>query len=239
MSLIKHTEAALYKIVDDVKRFRHTFVILAQSLYVAYLIYALMRGQGIWWTNALLLVLSLAYFIFYLSTSNKIGKGIKVVKKNAARFYKRFKLATNGFTLAVTIYTLVLSIHEVDAISIVLAAVTALGWILQILLEVLSSYVEHCVEMLKLGFNMDMEAFFATKIGGLAKKTIASDFEPAAPDGKFGKMRDFLVQKAQEREEIRARKKEEKRAAKREKRRSQKKKSKPLALPEGTEEQDE
>jgi hypothetical protein len=81
--MFDYTKTAVNKIVADFKKFFLRFSIGAQIVYIAYLLYALLTNTELWIVTAILLVLTVAYFIFFLVATAKDAD--KKLKKRARR----------------------------------------------------------------------------------------------------------------------------------------------------------
>ena len=95
--MFDYTKTAVNKIVADFKKFFHRFSVCAQIVYIAYLIYALFANTELWIINTILLVISVAYFIFFLIATAKDAD--KKLKKRVKTIFTRCKQVIKLFTL--------------------------------------------------------------------------------------------------------------------------------------------
>ena len=86
--MFDYTKAALFEVVEDFKKIITGINITTQALTIVYLIYTLIANTGVMIANAILLSLSIAYFIYFLMSSRK-------EKKNHKKQMKKWKKTPN------------------------------------------------------------------------------------------------------------------------------------------------
>ena len=155
--MLDYTIVATQKTVDDIKKFSFITALFTQALYIDYLIYAIIMGVGFIWLNIPLLVISSAYFIFFLAANGKSGKKIKSAKKSAAHGYKILKITAASFNLAVLLYSIWAFPDEVKPISIVLATLMTLVLVLNVFFEMLSVFAERRLNLFITALKADLE----------------------------------------------------------------------------------
>ena len=155
--MLDYTIVATQKTVDDIKRFSFIFTLLTQALYIDYLIYAIITKVGYLWLNIPLLVISAAYFIFFLVASGKCGKKIKDVKANTKHAFKVVKITAASFNLAVLLYSIYAFPEEVEPISIVFATLMTVIWVLQLVTELMSVFFEKRMKFFITALKADLE----------------------------------------------------------------------------------
>ena len=153
--MLDYTKAALSHVKTTFKKIDYARNLITQSVYILYLFYALFSGAGVRIANAILLILSLAYLGFFLYvTAYKVGK---TVKRTVKTIFRRCKLLIRFFTLGVMIYGICVTVNDVNAFSVLLSVFMAVGWILQILFEIISTFLlkqaNYFVEALEADFE--------------------------------------------------------------------------------------
>lgn len=209
--MLDYTRAAFGKIVDDFKKFLFIFGIAAQAVSLLYLIYALFAPQGILVVNIILLILSTAYLIFLCVQG--VNAENKPQKKLAKRIYKWSKLLIKLYTLAVALYALNFTIDNTLGLSVILTALQLIGWVLQVLFEVVSLILEKLYDLVITAIKADLEQVKkpVTTVGNFFKKVTGKEIEQPEPPTKTRAFLDELVQtKKQKKEEEKRKQKQEK-----------------------------
>ena len=176
--MFQNTRAVLYDIVHDLRTFFRFFSVLSQILYIAYLSYTVICNIGIIYVNAVLLTLSAIYFIVDVIITIKSRK-----QKQKAKTFKRSlryaKLGINAFNIGVAIYGVYLTANNANAVTVVLTAAMLIFWIIKVILEIITYFVEHRIELVIAGFNKDIEPI--TKTIHTIKKFVGAKDEESKP----------------------------------------------------------
>lgn len=180
--MLDYTKAAIQKTVDDFKRIDHVRNFATQILYIAYLIYALFAGAGIWWANAALLAISTAYFVFFMI----VTKEKKALKKTVARIFTRCKQLIKLVTLGIMVYGICATTKHVTAPSVVFSAFLIVGWLLQIVFEVVFRFFINRAQFILEGIEADYEQLVkpAKTVGNFFKKLTGKEVEPEKEKSK-------------------------------------------------------
>lgn len=153
------TRAAINKTLNDFKRITYWWSFLSQLFGIAYLAYAVFTGQGYLLANILLLVISLGFFLFF-ACATKFGKnpdGKAQTRKKLGNLLKFPRRIIKLVTLAITVYGVFAITKQPDAISILLLAVSLVGFILQIIFDTVIFIVDKYKAMYETAFQTDME----------------------------------------------------------------------------------
>ena len=151
--MFDYTKAAFKKIVDDFKKIDFARSIITQGIYMAYLIYAICIQSGVLGVNIALLTLACAYFGFFLYMKTR---GVqKQVKKLVQKIYKWCKRLIKLFNLGVMIYGLSITASHFTALSLILAALMIVGWVLEILFEVVFRFFVNKAKFIMEGMEAD------------------------------------------------------------------------------------
>ena len=207
--MFDYTKTAVNKIVADFKKFFHRFSVCAQIVYIAYLIYALFANTELWIINTILLVISVAYFIFFLIATAKDAN--KKLKKRVKTIFTRCKQVIKLFTLGVMLYGIWQTSTHVDPLSVILTALMIVGWVLQILFEVIFTFFLNKVNFVWEAVQADREEITkpVKNIGNFFKRITGKEIEEEKEPTKNRLLLDGMV------EEYREKKSEEKDAKKR------------------------
>ena len=140
--MFEHAKAITKRTLHGLKTANYIRNILTQIIFIAYLVYTLCAKIGFPIANGILLTLSVAYLIFFLyvtkfQTEKKIKRTVKLLFKHAKRFV-RF------LNLGIAIYGICLTAQYVTPFAVVLLALMFIGWVLQIVFELLiQSMIKH------------------------------------------------------------------------------------------------
>ncbi len=205
--MLDYTKTAIRKTFDDYKRVDYYRNIITQLLYVAYLVYAVCTKTGFIWVDVALLALSVSYFIFFMiMTRGKPLAPVRKVQKSVAVIFRRSKQLLKLFTLGVMLYGVYFTTQNVTVLSVLFSALMIVGWILQIVFEVLMKIFIARGQLIIEALEADFEG--VTKpvkaVGNFFKKITGKEVE--APKEK-SKNRVWLDKEV---EEYRAEKKEKK-----------------------------
>jgi hypothetical protein len=156
--MLDYTKMVIKQTVTDLKRTDYIRNVITQIIYITYLIYTLIVGTGILAVNIILLALSVAYFIFFLSMTSlgKTPEG-KTVKKVGRNIYVWCKRLIKLFTLGLTVYGICTAVEHVSPLSVILAALMIVGWLLQIVFEVLIKILTNRVNFILEGLEADLD----------------------------------------------------------------------------------
>lgn len=183
--MFDHAQVALNIIVDDFKKILFFIGLFTQICYMAYLVNALAVGSGNLIVNVVLLVLSVAYFVFTIlarEKKQKKDKG-KTARKAAKIAYKYSKIALKLYPLAISIYGLYHASESPAFFSVLLLCFTLVGWILQIVLDLFLSVVGKRLSLLKDGLSMDVQEIKkpVDAVGNFFKKISGKEVETPEP----------------------------------------------------------
>lgn len=219
--MFDYTKAAVKKTVEDFKKLDYVRNVATQILYIVYLIYAVCVSAGKLWADIPLLALAVAYFVFFMwVTRGNEDKNVKTLKKTVKRVYIWCKRLVKLFNLIVMTYGIYAATTHVTAVSVIFAAFMIVGWILQIVFEVVLSLFIRRMRFILDGLEADYQKMIkpAKTVGNFFKKLTGKEVEePAEPT----KNRLFLEEKVQEEKQAKAALKAEQKAER--KRRKQEK----------------
>jgi len=179
--MFDHTKAAFKKTVNDFKKIDLIRNIATQLIYIAYLIYAICIQSGYLIANIVLLTLAIAYFIFFLYMKTRgVKRNVKRTVKNVYKWSKQF---VKLFNLGVMIYGLSITANHFTAPSLILASLMIVGWVLQILFEVVFQFFLRKAKFIMEGMEADYQKITkpVKSVGNFFKKVMGKEVkeEPA------------------------------------------------------------
>lgn len=203
--MFDYTKAVLDIILYDVKRARYVLSVGVNAIYILHLSFSLIIGSGLRVVNAILLAISVCYFIFFLIYEKK-----KKELNAAKRIYKGVKIAITALPLSLTVYSACLATTSESYFSLLLAVLMTVGWILNVVMELLTYYITIRKNQLIEALNADAEPIKRViEAPGRIVDRIKGKDTPAEEPTKTRRMLDTIV--GQRREE-RTRAEEERRA---------------------------
>ena len=175
--MFDYTKAAFNKIVNDFKKIDFIRNVLTQGVYISYLIYAVCIQSGVLAVNIALLTLAVGYFIFFLYMKTRgVTKQIKITVK---KIYKWCKRLIKLFNLGVLIYGLSITASHFTALSLILAALMIVGWVLEILFEVVFRFFVNKAKFIIEGMEADYKNITkpVKSVGNFFKKLTGKQIE--------------------------------------------------------------
>ena len=212
--MLEYTKTAVKKVLEDFKRLNYLRDLFTQLLYIAYLTYAVIVKAGVFWANVILLGLSVAYFIFFLiMTTGKILRSRSKSHKAVKKIFTRCKQLIKLFTLGVMLYGIYATTTHITPLSVILSAMMIVGWILQVVFEVILRYFISRANFVIEGMEADYESFIkpAKAVGNFFKKMTGKEIEP---EKERSKTRLWLDKKVAEQKEQKEREKRAEKEAK-------------------------
>ena len=158
-NLFINTRAVSNKIVGDFKNFSGLYSIFAQLIYLAFLIYSLVNGQGYLGVNIALTVLSslfLVFLLFSFLSAESLSREYKASIKHAFRITSLF---IKALSLGITLYGIHIAVTDFNTGSLVFAVFMLFGWLLGALLEISRFIIERYTNLLTAALSKDSEPF--------------------------------------------------------------------------------
>lgn len=214
--MFDYTKTVVEKIKNDFVALIKLFQFATQILYLIYLAYALIRGNGILWVNISLLILSLAFlgYSIYMLTQQKPNRQINRRIKRVIAWCKRIiKL----YPLGVMTYTVYATTQSVDTLSVILTALMLVAWVLGIVFELITYFLISRFEWIMEGMKADLEG--VSKVTSFFKRLKGEEVPTPQEPSKQRRWLDEQVaqkreQRAQQKLEYKAEKKREKKQRK-------------------------
>ncbi len=115
---------------------------ITQLVYICYLAYALKNYDEHFTANAILLALSIVYFIFFLIMHRKNGRLARSTKRTVRHAYRFSKLIMNFVNLFITVQAMILTSKNFNIFSIVFVLIMFSSLSGKILLEIILFAIE-------------------------------------------------------------------------------------------------
>ncbi len=197
-SLVKHT-------LNQIKNVAFSLTVIMQIAYIAYLIYALIVGTGILEVNIILLVLSVAYLIFFIYDKKKPLE--KQTKKQIKKLHKYGKRTMKLYSVVVMVVICVTA-KQFDPITLLTVAFSIIGIAAQIILDVLTIIIEKRIALFKEAVQNDIDVIKQpiTGTGNFFKKMLGKEVEEKKSTENFEFLEKLREMELQEKKEKKAEK---------------------------------
>ncbi len=181
--MIDYSKAAIQLILDDVKKFKKFFKLFSLVFTTGYFIYVLVTQSGLFVANIVLSVLFLGYTMFEFITAKK---DLKPIKRIVKRSYAWTTLAIKLITLGAMLYGIYTATKAMTAMSIILATLMIVFWVLQVILELLIQIVENKVDLVTAAVQKDIDNIKKpmNTIGNVFKKIRGEEIPPEPEKSK-------------------------------------------------------
>lgn len=192
--MLDYTQVAGRKIYNDVRKISLVCNVVTQLFYMFYLLYALLTYAGIFYVNLVLLILSSAYFAFFIY--NHVYGTRKKLANALTQSFKWSKRLIKLFNLVIMIYGIVSTSVAPDPLSVILTVLMAVLWVADILLEITVTIVKGWCNLLFESLKADVEVFTkpAAAVGNFFKKLSGKEVEEPTPPSKKRLYLDELVE---------------------------------------------
>lgn len=152
--MFRYTKAAIDILINDIKKYCDIFKYSTMICTILYFIYALFSKTGNFIINSILLGLFVIYILLDVSTTKKEAK---LLKRFILKSYKVLKFATKTFSLVVMVYSIYNATANVSGISIILATLMIIMWVLQLLFEIVIQLFNDKKDLIVAGWSKDIE----------------------------------------------------------------------------------
>ena len=194
--MFDYTKAIFNKTMSDLRLFAKIWTLGTLGVYIAYLLYATISTSEFLAANIVLLVLTVAYFVFNLILITKGSELLKARKRLAKRAYKYSKYVINSVTLITALCSIWLNPYDVHPFKLLITVFMAIMLVVQLALEVSVTIVEKRFNMFIEAFNADIE--FVTKpvntVKNVFKKITGQEVAPEKSPSKDRVYLDELIE---------------------------------------------
>ena len=199
--MFKHTMASINIIKSEAALLSYVANIVSSLFMIGYLIFASALGRGFIAVNITLCVLTAANLIIYLATHTRCSKQSKTVRKFSKHIYNISRIILNAIPLGFLLYILAFTNDEVSRIEMVLIPILILVWLVQVILEFSSLYIQSRFTLFANGIEMDIENVIRPLLK-IRNMVNGSDVEGAFDISEHNRSR--LTEKAEESEQNKA-----------------------------------
>ena len=217
--MFKYTKAAFEKTIEDVKKTARIFEFILAFFQIPFAVYNLITKNGIQAVNAILLVISGAYFILYLIASYAISdskekaerKKWKQLKAKARRAAKWLKRPVQLYSIGFLIYGIAISTGEAKPLSIILLFLQLLAFLISFIVDLLAMIIEQKKRFFVEAWQKDLDKMKepGRKVGNFVKSIFGKDPTPKPEETKTERVLDEFLKEKQEQEEQEKREKNE------------------------------
>lgn len=156
--MLEYTKTVLNQTIDDIKKLGLVINLSTQSIYIAYLIYAIIAPVGIIYVNIPLLLVSFAYLVFSIVMESKKQKKtdgkIKSTVKDAYTAAKSIILLPALINAIITLITLK---SDNVTFSLLFTILMIFSYVMTILITVITKIVERRLAMFMVAIKADVE----------------------------------------------------------------------------------
>ena len=162
-SMFKHTMASVNIIKSELSIISFIVNIISSVFMMGYLLFATLTRRGFLAVNIVLLVLAAVNFVTYLITRNRKDREAKSIRKFVKHFYNISRIVLNAIPLGTILYLLAFTTEEIKRIEMVFIPLLIIVWIMQVVLEISSLYIESRITLFVDGLKMDIEPIMKIK----------------------------------------------------------------------------
>lgn len=153
--MFDNTIAVINKTVSDINKAAFIVQLSFYSFIVVSLIYKLFTQEEII-LNLILLVLSSLCLILFIVNHYNTNPKLKKALKDTKKIYRKTKIVVQLISFIIVLASIAFVSTATIVLSII-ALLSILGWILSVILEIVSSFVEKRLQMFTEALNMDFE----------------------------------------------------------------------------------
>jgi len=153
--MFRYTKASIYFLINDFKKITRICKYLSLAFTIGFLSYQIAAGKGYLIINIVLMCL----FVVFTTIDIILDfKKQKLVKKIFSRIYKWLKIIIKCVTLVMSLIEISKTpTGNIDPISIILATLMIVLWVISFLSEIFLEVVSDRCEELLVAFNEDVE----------------------------------------------------------------------------------
>ena len=170
MKMLDYTRMMLKNTQRDLSTFGYILGLISQLFALAYIIVAITLNIGNTVANAIVLAVSATYFGIYLVLHDTKDKRLRRIKNTGKHSAAAVKLLSGALTLGVSIYGICISAYTLSVPTLLLSVANAAFWVLRVIVELVSYYVDTRIELFTAALGADFE--FVSKPIGIAKNAI-------------------------------------------------------------------
>lgn len=137
-----HTKDALTTTINDFKSIYKSIKYISLFFTFAYLVYVFVAKVGNFWVNVTLAGITFAYYVFFVFSVKLQSRAMQSTKKVVRRIYHWLRIIVRAASLGFLLYGMASDPKSVTPISIILATITVIIWVLQVIFELVCNLLE-------------------------------------------------------------------------------------------------
>lgn len=154
--MLKYTRGVIGDTIDAIKRLARGIEITVQIVYIAYLIISIALGNGVLFANALLLAVSVVYFIYDLASAHEFYT--KAQEKQRERIKLTVKITKRITHLIVIVIAVIeLATSPFNAVPLIMTFIMIVGFVLSLVFDIALSAVEERKELIVNAVALDLK----------------------------------------------------------------------------------
>ena len=143
-----HTRAIGKKVMGELRFLGDILSFLLQLLYIGFLVFSLVTNRGNHILNTVLLCITASFFIFMLYSVISRDSLSKNTARKIKHAYRITLLLFKAFSLCVTIYGIYVAFDDFNPVSVILAALMFVAWVLGVLVEFVRIILERYTDLM-------------------------------------------------------------------------------------------
>ena len=198
--MFDYTREAIGTTISEIRRFSVGYTVLANLVFIAYLIYAICVGAGLIAVNIVLAALVFCYLAFYIATYKTAKKQTKAVRRTVRHWLAWTKILAKALTLGISLYGIYLTTTHTTPISLIVTTLTCISWVGQVAVELVCLYLEAKLNLFKAAIEADFEGGIkiANTVGNVYKRFVGEEPGDIIPQGEQSRQRRFLDSRVME-----------------------------------------
>ena len=192
--MFKYTRAALTSISKDFKKWSYIFNWILLFVSIGYYVFAICTNLGYLWINIVSLSLITLFTIFDTCTKHC---DFNDKKRVIILVYNWSRIILRAITLGLTIYSLYVSAETANPVSIILATLMIIFWILSVLIEISKDIIISRYHLIINAFEEDIADIKRPfeSIGNTFKKFVGKEVtEPKETKGFWKRKLDKIIE---------------------------------------------
>ena len=190
--LFGSTRGAVNHLVKMAKRVAFVMALVAQFLYIIYLVYITVKDAGIIGVNITMGVLSLGYLIYFLIMEYRLSgmskeerKAGRKVNKTVKKIYRFVKLTFKTMNLGIMVYGLWASEAISTTVSTIFTTLMIIVWIVELIIALGSVVISYVADVIMEAIEDDKNVMAEkVKEPGRAMKKVGNRFKRFVGFGK-------------------------------------------------------
>ena len=153
--ILGSTRGAINHLVKMAKRVAFVMALVAQLLYVAYLVYIMVKGAGILGVNIAMGVLSVGYLAYFLIMEYRLSRMSKTERKverktgkTVKNIYRSVKLTFKTMNLGIMFYGLWASEAISTTVSTIFTTLMIIVWIVELIIALGSVVISYVADII-------------------------------------------------------------------------------------------